>query len=309
MAIVLGPHRYGKAENRIVRIYRDSPRHEIRDISVSTALRGEFEAAHLHGDQGSVLPTDSQKQTAYAYAKDKSLVSIEDYALALARHFVDEIEPVASARVEVEEFAWERVLVDGSEHDHTWVRRGQEVRTAAITVAGTGDAQQTWVVGGLKDLMILKSTGSEFHGFLQDPYTVLQPTNDRIMATSLDVGWRFADSVAAGETDGETDWEAAYRGIRQILMQTFAEVHSLALQQTLYEMGKAVLEAWPSVAEIRLSAPNKHHFLYDLSRFGLENTNEVFHADDRPYGLIQATVMHDDAADAGPAWDSFTGLV
>ena len=38
MAIVLGPHRYGKAENRIVRIVRDTPRHEIRDLNVSTAL-------------------------------------------------------------------------------------------------------------------------------------------------------------------------------------------------------------------------------------------------------------------------------
>ncbi|HEV2633853.1 MAG TPA: urate oxidase [Actinocrinis sp.] len=301
MAIVLGPNRYGKAENRVVRIYRDSPRHEIRDISVSTALRGEFAAAHLRGDQGAVLPTDSQKQTAYAYAKEKGLVSIEDYGLALARHFVDDVEPVRAARVEIEEFAWERVLVDGAEHDHTWVRRGQEVRTAAITVEGVGEEQQTWVVGGFKDLMILKSTGSEFHGFMQDPYTVLQPANDRIMATSLVAGWRFTDTAV--------DWDAAYAGIRQILVETFARVHSLALQQTLYEMGRAVLEAWPYVAEIRLSAPNKHHFLYDLSRFGLANPNEVFHADDRPYGLIQATVMHDDAADAGPAWDSFTGLV
>jgi urate oxidase len=299
MAIVLGANRYGKAENRVVRIYRDTPRHEIRDITVSTALRGEFAAAHLHGDQGSVLPTDSQKQTAYAFAKDKGLEAIEDYALALARHFVDEIAPVRSARVEVEEFAWERVLVDGAEHDHTWVRRGQEVRTVAVTVEGVGEQQRTWVVGGLKDLTILKSTGSEFHGFLQDPYTVLEPATDRIMATSLVAGWRFAGGAA--------DWQAAYAGIRRILVETFARVHSLALQQTLYEMGRAVLEAYPFLAEVRLSAPNKHHLLYDLSRFGLENPGEVFHADDRPYGLIQACVLHDDAGDAGPAWDSFTG--
>ena len=301
MAIVLGPNRYGKAEIRVVRIHRDRPRHEIRDISVSTALRGGFDAAHLDGDQASVLPTDSQKQTAYAYAKDKGLASIEDYALALARHFVADVAPVASARVEVEEFAWERATVDGRGHDHTWVRRGQEVRTVAVTVAETGAGRGTWVVGGIKDLMILKSTGSEFRGFLQDPYTVLQPTEDRVMATSLVAGWRFAHDAV--------DWEAAYRGIRQILVETFARVHSKALQQTLYEMGRAVLEACPFVAEIRLSAPNKHHFLYDLSPFGLDNPGEVFHADDRPYGLIQATVMHDDAADAGPAWDSFTGLV
>ena len=305
MAIVLGPNRYGKAENRVVRIYRDAPRHEIRDLNVSTALRGRFEAAHTDGDQAEVLPTDSQKQTVYAYAKTKAWNSIEEYGLELARHFVDDIEPVRSARVEIEQFAWERVLVDGSEHDHTWVRRGPEVRTAAVTVEGAGagkdEGRRTWVVGGIKDLTILKSTGSEFHGFLQDPYTVLEPTTDRVMATSLDAGWRFADL--------DVDWDAAYATVRKALVETFATLHSLALQQTLYAMGRAALEACPFLAEVRLSAPNKHHFVYDLARFGIENQGEVFHADDRPYGLIQATVIHDDAEDAGPAWDSYTGLV
>jgi urate oxidase len=301
MAIVLGPNRYGKAENRVVRIHRDTPRHEIADLNVSTALRGRFDAAHTAGDQAAVLPTDSQKQTVYAYAKEKTWTSIEDYGLGLARHFVEDIEPVDSARVEIEQFAWERVLVDGSEHDHTWVRRGPEVRTAAVTVSGAGDAQRVWVVGGVKDLTILKSTGSEFHGFLRDPYTVLEPATDRVMATSLDAGWRFVGT--------DVDWESAFATVRRILVETFATLHSLALQQTLYAMGRAALEACPFLAEIRLSAPNKHHFAYDLARFGIENNGELFHADDRPYGLIQATVMHDDAEDAGPAWDSYTGLV
>ncbi|KFF60995.1 urate oxidase [Cryobacterium sp. MLB-32] len=301
MSIILGSNRYGKAENRIVRLYRDTPRHEIHDISVSTALRGDFAAAHLAGDQSQVLPTDTQKQTAYSFAKEKGLLSIESYALTLATHFVDHIAPVHNALIEVEEFAWERVVVDGTEHDHTWVRRGQETRTASVTVDGEGDAQRTWVIGGLKDLVILKSTGSEFAGFMQDPYTLLQPTNDRVMATSLTAAWRFSTIDVA--------WEQAYAQIKQILISQFALVHSLALQQTLYEMGKAILEACPFIAEVRLSAPNKHHFLYDLSPFGVENTNEVFHASDRPYGLIQTTVLHDDAPDAGPAWDSYTGLV
>jgi urate oxidase len=301
MGIILGDNQYGKAENRIVRIIRDAPRHEIRDVNVSTALRGDFSAAHLVGDQSNVLPTDTQKQTAYAYAKEHGLESIEAYGLALARHFVDDIAPVGGARVEVEEFAWERVSVGGVEHEHTWIRSGKEVRTASVTVEGAGAAQRTWVTGGLKDLLILKSTGSEFHGFLQDPYTVLAPTSDRIMATSLTARWRYAAT--------DVDWNGVYAGVRQALVEAFATVHSLALQQTLYEMGRAVLEAHDPIVEVRLSAPNKHHFLYDLSPFGLENHGEVFHADDRPYGLIQASVTRDDAPEPGPAWHAYTGLV
>lgn len=302
MGIVLGTNQYGKAENRIVRLYRDTPRHEIHDVNVSTALRGDFSLAHTAGDQGAVLPTDTQKQTAYAFAKEKGLLSIEDYGLTLARHFVTDVEPVQGARVEIEEFAWERAVVEGREHDHTWVRKGQEVRTASVTVEGTGPDEQVWVTGGLKDMVILKSTGSEFAGFLTDPYTVLQPTHDRVMATSLVARWRFTEHTGV-------DWEATYTGIKQLLVARFASVHSLALQQTLFEMGRAVLEAYPFLAEVRLSAPNKHHFLYDLSPFGLENPGEVFHADDRPYGLIQAQVTRDDAPDGGPAWYGYTGLV
>ena len=297
MAIILGDHQYGKAENRIVRIVRDTPRHEIRDLNVSTCLRGGFDDAHLTGDQAAVLPTDTQKQTAYAYAKTVGLTSIEGYGLALARHFVDDVEPVTGARIEIEEYAWQRVTVAGAEHDHTWVRSGQEVRTASVTVQDGG----TWVTGGLKDLVILKSTGSEFRGFMQDEFTVLEPTTDRIMATSLVAKWRFAGTPG--------DWDATYGTIKQALVETFATHHSLALQQTLFEMGKAALEAVPELVEVRLSAPNKHHFLYNLGQFGIDNNNEVFHADDRPYGLIQASAIRDDAPPAGPAWHSYTGLV
>lgn len=306
MAIVLGPNQYGKAENRVVRIYRDSPRHEIHDVNVSTSLRGDFAAAHLSGDQGTVLPTDTQKQTAYSYAKEKGLTSIEPYGITLARHFVDDVVPVEGARVEIEEYAWERVTVYGTEHDHTFVRRGQEVRTAAITVEGKGEAQRVWLVGGLKDLTILKTTGSEFHGFLTDPYTVLEPTSDRIMATSLVARWRFTSTDPSEWAD--LDWEGLYAGVKQTMVEVFATLQSLALQQTLFEMGKAVLERYDVLAEVRLSAPNKHHFLYDLSPFGVDNPGEVFNADDRPYGLIQASVLRDDAPDAGSAWTPGAGF-
>jgi urate oxidase len=294
MTIVLGDNQYGKAENRVVRIYRDGPRHEIRDVNVSTSLRGDFSAAHLTGDQSQVLPTDTQKNTCFAYAKEKGIGQVEDYALDLAEHFVDDIAAVEGARVEVEEYAWERVRIDGREHDHTWVRRGPEVRTTVVTVEGTGDGRRTWVVSGLKDLVLLKSTGSEFWGYLKDDYTTLAETHDRVMATSLTARWRY---------DGtEVSWDSVYADVHRLLISRFADVHSLALQQTLWEMGKAVLEAHPEIAEIKLSAPNKHHFLVNLSPFGIDNTGEVFHAADRPYGLIQCTVTRDDATDPGLAW-------
>lgn len=296
--IVLGANQYGKAENRVVRIYRDSPRHEIHDINVSSALRGDFAPAHLVGDQSTVLPTDTQKQTAYTYAKTKGLLHLESYGLDLARHYVDDVEPVDGARIELEEYAWQRVVIDGVEHDHTWTRKGEETRTSAVTVEGKGDSQKTWVISGFKDLVILKSTGSEFAGFLEDELTVLEPTHDRVMATSLIAQWRY--------THIDVDWDGVYAGVKAAMIERFANLQSLALQQTLFAMGEAVLQKYPFIAEIRMSAPNKHHFLYDIGRFGVTNDNEVFSADDRPYGLIQATVEREDAPDAGSAWRTYS---
>jgi len=300
---VLGADQYGKAETRLVRIYRDTARHQIRDLNVSTSLRGDFAAAYLDGDQANVLPTDSQKNTAYAFALDKGVTDIETFALTLARHFAGDIQPVQAARVEVDEYEWERVRAAGGDHPHTFVRASQEVRTTTATVELQGNERRAWVLSGLRDLVLLKSTGSQFTGFLHDRYTTLAETDDRVLATSLTARWRHTRP----ERD---DWKAVNASIRQVLIETFATVHSRALQQSLFQMGKAALAAHEDIAEIRLSAPNKHHFLVDLSPFGLDNRGEVFHADDRPYGLIQCAVQREDAPPAGPAWDapgSFAG--
>jgi urate oxidase len=293
MAYVLGDNQYGKAENRVVRIYRDTPRHEIKDVTVSTSLRGDFTAAHTVGDQAHVLPTDSQKQTCYAYAKSHGIDQIETYGLALARHFVDDVEPVTTACLEVEEFQWRRA----GDHAHTFVRSGEEVRRTAVTVAGKGTGQRTWVISGFRDLVVLKSTGSQFRGFLQDEYTVLEPASDRVLATSLIAWWRFGDIDPGAVRYGEVYAEA-----KELMVTTFAELESLALQQTLYAMGSAVLDRIPDIVEVRFAAPNRHHFVHDLSPFGLDNPGEVFHAADRPYGLIRASVRREDAPDPGLAW-------
>ena len=284
MGIVLGPNRYGKAETRVVRIVRDTARHEIRDLNVSTSLHGDFVAAHTEGDQSHVLPTDTQKNTAFAFAKRHGVTSPEDYALALGRRFLDATPAATGSTVGVEEYAWDRIEVDGAGHDHAFVRRGGEVRTTEVETTHGGST----VTSGLKDLVVLKSTGSEFTGFLRDEYTTLRDADDRILATALTAAWRY-------RPDADVDWNATYDAVRGLLLATFATTYSRALQETLYAMGRAVLEAHEGIEEISFAAPNKHHFLVDLAPFGLDNPGEVFIAADRPYGLIEATVQREPA--------------
>jgi urate oxidase len=300
MAIVLGPNQYGKAEVRVVAVDRSTPRHSLVDLNVSSSLRGDFAAAHTAGDNGHVLTTDAQKNTVFAFARD-GVGTPEEFALRLARHFAGSYDWMTGARVAVESYGWDRIAVGGQPHDHAFSRNGSEVRTAVVTVDG-GDAH---VLAGLTDLVVLKTTGSEFWGFPRDRYTTLPETRDRILATAVTARWRY--------TGTDLDFDACFGRIRATLLETFAATHSLALQQTLYAMGEAVLEQSPDVAEIRMSMPNKHHFLQDLSAFGLDNSVDgdgavVYHADDRPYGLIEGSVLRDDVPPAEIAWQGTPGF-
>jgi len=278
VSIRLGANQYGKAEVRIVKVTRDAPRHVIEDLNVTSQLRGDFTANHRTGDNTLVVATDTQKNTIYGLAREHGIGSPEAFLLRLARHFTGAFDWVSGGRWAAEAYGWDRIAVGGEPHDHAFVRAGRETRTALVEV----DDGRTSVAGGLTDLVVLKSTGSEFHGFHRDRFTTLAETDDRILATSVTATWRFATP--------EADFDTTYAAVRDRLLEVFAATHSLALQQTLYAMGEAVLAEQEELTSVSFSMPNKHHFLVDLAPFGLDNPGEIFFAADRPYGLIEATV-------------------
>lgn len=288
---VLGRNQYGKAEVRLVKVARDTERHALEDLSVTSQLHGDFEAAHTEGDNSKVVATDTQKNTVYAFAKD-GIGSPEDFLLRLAGHFTESFDWVTGGRWAAEQYFWDRI----NDHDHAFARNKSETRTAVLLA----DGGNLTLVAGLEDLTVLKSTGSEFHGFPRDKYTTLTETNDRILATDVTAKWRYNTL--------EADFNAIYAGVRAILLDAFAGTHSLALQQTMFQMGKQVLEAYPEIEEIKFSLPNKHHFLVDLSPFELENNNEVFYAADRPYGLIEATIEREGARSESAVWANIPGF-
>ncbi|MFS8201080.1 factor-independent urate hydroxylase [Streptomyces sp. CWNU-52B] len=281
---VLAQNQYGKAETRVVRVTRDGTTHHLKDLNVSVALSGDMEEVHYSGSNANVLPTDTTKNTVYAFAKEHGIESAEQFGIHLARHFVTSQEPIRTARIRIEEYSWERI--ESAEAGHSFVRRGQETRVTQITYDGS-----SWeVVSGLKDLVVLNSTNSEFWGYVKDEYTTLKEAHDRVLATEVSARWRFGWT---GDEQPMPDWEASYEQVRGHLLRAFAETYSLSLQQTLYQMGARIIENRDEIDEVRFSLPNKHHFLVDLEPFGLKNDNEVYFAADRPYGLIEATVLRD----------------
>ena len=293
---LLGFNQYGKAQVRLVAVQRGTPVHTFADLNVSIALSGDLDDVHLIGSNANVVTTDAQQNTVFAFARQAPVGAIEEFGLRLARHFVSAFAPITRARVRVESAAWNRIAVAGRPHDHSFLSAGSELRVAEVVVdEGEGD----WVLSGLRDLIVMKTTGSEFSGFIADRYTTLAETDDRILSTSVNARWRHGDLRAA------TEWDESFAAARNGLLERFADVHSLSLQQTLYEMAVGALRASPGLVEARLSMPNRHHFAVDLEPFGLDNPNLVFRVQDRPYGLIEGQVVAAGAPPAGPAWDPY----
>ncbi len=284
MSVIISKNNYGKSGIRVLKVSRENKFHEIKELTVSVQLDGDFETVHTEGDNTKVLPTDAMKNTVYALAKDQPVNTIEEFGSYLAKYFLDHNKQVSKTEIEIEEKLWNRILIDDKDsknnkpHDHSFVSAGSEKRTAKITAEGNGVS----VVSGIKDLLVLKTTGSGFEKYVKDKYTTLKETSDRVFSTSVKAVWHYANQ--------EVNYFSVCNAVRNIILETFAEHHSLSVQQTLYEIGRNVIEKINDISEISLTMPNKHYLLFNLEQFGMKNNNEIFIPTDEPFGLIEATV-------------------
>jgi urate oxidase len=281
VSIVLTEHSYGKTRIRLTKVTRRADRHDIRELTIEIRLEGDFDDAYTAGDNRLIIPTDTMKNVVYAMAGEHTLDSIEGFGLALAGHFVEQHGHVERATARLVEHPLKRIRVGGVEHPHAFAGQGLETRTSTVRRGRDG----LHVESGIADLFLLKTTNSAFAGFLRDRYTTLPDSADRILATMLTADW--LTSVDDAE---RFDWNTAHTEVRRVLIETFASHRSLSLQQTLHEMGAAVLAACPRVERITLNMPNKHRILADLRPFGLDNVDEVFVATDEPHGTITGTL-------------------
>ena len=272
-------HRYGKAKVRVLKILRDGAVHQIKDVEVATLLDGDFETSYTSGDNTKVVATDTIKNTINILAKQHLGDEIERFALKISDHFLDRFKHVARVTVEIQERQWQRMTVNEKPHPHSFVS-GSDAKPFAELVR---TREEKTLHSGIRDLVILKSTGSGFENYLKDEFTTLAETADRILATSFTGRWKY-DRLPAS-------YQNANHAILSAMLAVFAENYSPSAQTTLFQMGEAALASCPEISEIDLAMPNKHCLLIDLSRFGLENRNQVFVPTDEPHGQIEATVV------------------
>lgn len=276
--IVLGQNNYGKSDVRLVKVYRDGERHDLTEVRVDVSLEGDFEAAHVDGDNTDLLSTDTMRNTVYGLAKDNLHGVVEDFGFKLIDHFLEAGPRVTGVRIDFTEQPWERIEVDGRAHEHSFVR-GAGVRTATVEGDESG---RRHVEAGVDELIVLKTTESGWEGYLHEQFTVLPETNDRILSTVVTSKWVYNTT--------DVDFNETWQGVKGQILTSFTDHYSPSVQNTLYRTGRAVLERFPEIEKIWFSFPNRHHIVFDLERFGLENDKEIFHADAEPYGLIEGWV-------------------
>ncbi len=284
----LASHRYGKARVRVAKILRSNDRpasaelprdwQSIVEIDVAAMLAGDFESSYTAGDNTKVVPTDTIKNTINILAKEKLGEEIEPFAIALGEHFLERYQQVRSANIEVSSRDWRRMEIDGKPHPHSFVA-GSDAKMFA-RVECTRESQS--VESGIRDFLILKSTGSGFENYPKDEFTTLPETADRILATSLRAVWSYSKKPDS--------YRAQNDKIIAAMLKVFANNYSPSAQTTLFEMGTAALGVCPEISRIELAMPNKHYLPIDLSKFDRENKNEIFTPTDEPHGQIEAVV-------------------
>ena len=272
--IEVGPNAYGKQAIRLVKVVRSEAPHRIYDLTIGIALEGDFASSYAEGDNSGVIATDTMKNTAYALAADRLEGSIEEFGVALGRHFLGESQ-VERATVTIEDHAW-RPIGDAAD---AFTRDGSMIRTARLTVGRHG----LEVRAGVADLIVMKTTRSAFRGFPRDRFTTLAETADRILATKVTAEWQYVPGEGI-------DHDAAFEAIRSTFLEVFADHDSESVQESIWIIGRAVLERHPEVAEISMSLPNLHHWTVDLRPFGIENDRSVYVSTTEPHGLIEATI-------------------
>jgi urate oxidase len=280
--VKLAENRYGKSRIRMVRVKRHTDRHDLHEWTVQILLRGEFQSCFTDGDNSSILPTDTMKNTVYSLARNSAADSIEDFAKQLVAFLLGGNPQVSAAEAVISESAWDRLKVGGKPDPTTFVQSSRELRTTTVTQARGGAAQ---VVSGLENLVILKTAGSAFTGYIKDALTTLPETRDRLFGTAVSAHWTY---------DSENSAFAELRSkIRDLLLEAFAGHQSESVQHTLYAMAQNVLDHAAEVKDIQLTMPNKHCLLVDLSRFGQDNPHEIFVPIDEPHGYIEARVTRE----------------
>lgn len=228
---------------------------------------------YTQADNSVVVATDSVKNTIFILAKQTPVTPPELFAATLGTHFIETYKHIHTAHVNITQHRWTRMDIDGKPHPHSFYRDGAEKR---LVEADVTEGKGIHIRSAISDLLVLKSTGSAFHGFVRDDFTTLPEVWDRILSTSIDAGWTWQTFTGLDQVKKEVPkFDEAWKSARDITFKTFAEDESPSVQNTMYKMCEQILEAVPSIEAVDYSLPNKHYFEISKSKLLHNQVNFV----------------------------------
>lgn len=286
---------YGKDNVRFLKVKKDKfnpNKQEVLEATVKVLLVGNFDVSYTKADNSPIVPTDTVKNTILVEARKTDVWPTERFAAHLAEHFVNKYSHVSGIDVQIIQHKWSKYEVGGKLHDHSFKKDGEDVKITKLSYKKNGEFKLS---SSLKDLTVLKSTGSGFVDFHLCDYTTLKPTTDRILSTDVDCVWNF-DSKKIGSI--KNIYKLADKGVfddysskvLKITLDRFALENSPSVQATMYNMSSDILDECQYIETVSYSLPNKHYILFDLSWKGLDNDNVLFYPSPDPNGLIKCTV-------------------
>jgi urate oxidase len=278
MPVRFAENSYGEANVRLLRLARQQGRHDVKDLALTIRFEGDFQAAYAAGDNRKIVPGDTIKNTVYALARQHSMETAEDFALHVIDHFLTYNPQIATVRIESTENVWTRMPHGAKPHPSAFIGAAGEQRTATLTAT----RERTSIRPGIQDLVLMKTSDVSFENFLRDPYTTVSADSNRILCATIKADWLYANE--------EIEFAPVWHGVRQMLLEAFAEHHSKSLQHTLYAMGQAVLNNFNNVEEIRLASVEKHLSQVDLSPLGMDNLGTVYLPLNEPEGRAEVTL-------------------
>ncbi|KAK2737376.1 hypothetical protein FQN57_007555 [Myotisia sp. PD_48] len=298
MTTRLAAARYGKENVRLYKVHRDeaSGTQTVHEITVCVLLEGEIDQAYTHADNSVVVATDSMKNTVYILAKQYPVTPPELFASVIGTHFVETYKHIHVAHVNIVAQRWTRMTIRDKPHPHSFLQTGSETRSTDVEVLKNGGIN---IKSSISGLSVLKSTHSQFHGFVRDEFTTLPETWDRILSTDVDTTWQWSNISNIEQVKNlAPKFDETWDTTRNIVLEIFAQDNSASVQNTMYKMGEQVLASEPLLISAEYTLPNKHYFELDLSwHKGIKNTGkdaEVYVPGSGPSGLIKCTVVRNE---------------
>lgn len=306
---------YGKGDVFVFRTYQ-TPLEGIKSIPESgftgrnnvifgmnakIALEGDFEESFTKADNSRVVATDSMKNFILRQAAQYHGPTFEGFLAFVCNRFLNTYAHLTAVEITADEVPFETVNVAGQDQLEAsplvYRHSRNELITTTVKVQRTEKGNKiVKQESGIRNLHLIKVSGSSFYGFIHDEYTTLPEAKDRPLYIYLDIHYRYNNNE-----DAVSDNPAVYvpaEQVRDITASVFHEAETKSIQDLIYRVGLRILQRFPQLAEVQFLSNNRTwETIVEIP----DSNGAVFTEPRPPYGFQGFVVDRQDLENEGLA--------